>query len=480
MNQSIGILWFRNDLRLSDNQALSAAARNPFVIPVFVWSPDEEGQWAPGAATRWWLHQSLDRLQEQLSGLGSKLIIRQGTTVEVLLELARTANARSIFFSKRYDPVGLAQQGAVEEALSAEGIEISSTNSGLLHEPASVANREGGSFKVFTPFWKHLSSEIHAQPLQDPPESLPFPNVELDSLALKELELEPKINWATGFRESFTPGEAGAQARLEEFAGQIMEGYGASRDLPYKDGVSMMSPHLHFGEISPHRIWQACNAAANSSPKRQGATAYLRELGWREFAHYILFHNPDTCDRPLRAQFESFPWIADEQLLKSWQEGKTGYPIVDAGMRQLWHTGWMHNRVRMIVASFLTKDLLISWVQGAKWFWDTLVDADLANNTLGWQWTAGCGADAAPYFRIFNPELQGEKFDPDGEYVKCWVPELAALPPKWIHKPWKAPSTILDAANVQLGNTYPEPIVDHSIARKRALEALSSTKRPRD
>jgi deoxyribodipyrimidine photo-lyase len=277
-------------------------------------------------------------------------------------------------------------------------------------------------------------------------------------------------------RKSWTPGEAGAQERLKRFTISALHYYVTGRDRPDLEGVSMLSPHLHFGEISPRQIWNAVYQHRRDSAARESVETYLRELGWREFAHYIMFHFPGTSDRPLREEFDQFPWNASPKNLKRWQQGKTGYPIVDAGMRQLWHTGWMHNRVRMIVASFLTKHLLISWREGAKWFWDTLVDADLPNNTLGWQWASGCGADAAPYFRIFNPEIQGEKFDPAGDYVRQWVPELAHVPAKWIHKPWKAPEEVLAEAGVELGRNYPRPVVDHMLARRRALEALSQLK----
>jgi deoxyribodipyrimidine photo-lyase len=293
--------------------------------------------------------------------------------------------------------------------------------------------------------------------------------------------LQPTIDWAAGLRAAWTPGEAGAATTLDHFLDTGIAHYAPQRDHPARAGTSRLSPHLHFGEIGPRQLWHAVHsrAAHDRQPGvMRGAERYLRELGWREFAHHLLVHFTHTPEASLRSRFDSFPWADDAAALRAWQKGRTGYPIVDAGMRELWETGWMHNRVRMIVASFLVKDLLLSWRSGAEWFWDTLVDADLANNTLGWQWTAGCGADAAPYFRIFNPVSQGQKFDPDGAYVRRWVPALAQLPPEWIHRPWEAPAPILAAAAVRLGDTYPPPIVDRRGARQRALSALASIKKP--
>jgi deoxyribodipyrimidine photo-lyase len=290
------------------------------------------------------------------------------------------------------------------------------------------------------------------------------------------LDLEPKIDWATGIRATWTPGEAGAQRELRRFLRDDFERYASERNLPGKTGTSRLSPHLHFGEISPREVWHVLLAHRNAA-NAISVDAYLRELGWREFAYHLLFHFPFTTNEPLRREFMRFPWRTDRKLLKAWQDGRTGYPLVDAGMRELWATGWMHNRVRLVVASFLTKHLRIRWEEGAYWFWDTLVDADLANNTLGWQWTSGCGADAAPYFRIFNPLLQSEKFDPDGDYIRHWLPELTYIPTPWIHKPWLAPERILSDAGIQLGSTYPLPIVVHEEARREALAAFENIRR---
>ena len=313
-----------------------------------------------------------------------------------------------------------------------------------------------------------------------PAATLP-PSPAITGVALSELGLLPTIPWDGGLQATWIPGEAGAQARLETLVAGPLKAYHDLRNLPDKPGTSMLSPHLRFGEISPRQVWHRVQIALQQGeiPSGTDSVTFLNEIGWREFAYHLLYHFPQTVDTPLNPAFEAFPWRHDPTGLKAWQKGLTGYPIVDAGMRQLWHTGWMHNRVRMIVASFLTKDLILPWQQGANWFWDTLVDADLASNTLGWQWAAGSGADAAPYFRIFNPITQGEKFDPDGHYVRRWVPELAAMPAKWIHKPWEAPAEVLSSARVRLGENYPGPMVDHAQARLAALAAYKEiSKRP--
>ena len=312
-----------------------------------------------------------------------------------------------------------------------------------------------------------------------PHENCRFRSVGLTRLALDQLELEPTIDWAAGLRQEWTPGKKGAQQRLQRFIAGGLTEYETGRDEPGADGVSQLSPHLHFGEISPRQIWHAVQDAARANRKtnlRRSAEAYLRQLGWREFAYHLLFHAPQTCGQPLREKFARFAWRDDPDAMRAWQRGRTGHPLVDAGMRQLWKTGWMHNRVRMVVASFLIKHLMLSWQSGSRWFWDTLVDADLANNTLGWQWTAGCGADAAPFFRIFNPMSQGEKFDPDGTYVRRWVSELARLPNEWVHRPWETPPSVLAEAGIKLGRDYPWPIVDHAEARQRALEEFARIK----
>jgi deoxyribodipyrimidine photo-lyase len=350
----------------------------------------------------------------------------------------------------------------------------------LLHEPWTIQNQSRKPFQVFTPFWKHcLTKPDPAEPLPAP-RKITAPGQWSKSLPIEALELEPRIKWAEGMRAAWQPGEAGARGQLERFLSSAFENYSNGRNRPDLVGTSRLSPHLHFGEISPRQIWHGVRRMAEKrglSVVQWRNSQFLAEVGWREFAHHLLYHFPHTPAEPLRVGFKKFPWRRDASLLKAWQQGRTGYPIVDAGMRELWTTGWMHNRVRMIVASFLVKDLLLSWQEGAAWFWDTLVDADLAQNTLGWQWAAGCGADAAPYFRVFNPVSQGEKFDPQGDYVRKWCPELAKLSNTWLHQPWKAPDEVLAHCAIDPGRTYPKPIVCHAIAREVALEAFAKLKR---
>jgi len=471
------IFWFRIDLRLADNPALHAAIRHGgAVIPVFIHAPDEEAPWQPGGASNWWLHQSLSQLDKQLRAKGSRLIIRSGPALTTLRALAKETGATAIFWNRRYEPAVIARDAKVKELLRADGLKVESFNGALLREPWAVKNKSGLPFQVFTPFWKHcLAQDDPLEPLSAPKTVL-APKKWPGSLEMEELGLMPKIDWAAGMREAWEPGEAGAMKNLERFLAKVLEGYGESRNRPDLQGTSRLSPHLHFGEISPRQVWHAVATFAAKYQSLKSAwrnSQFLTEIGWREFSHHLLFHFPQTPEEPLRRDFKKFPWRTDEKLSHAWQKGLTGYPIVDAGMRELWTTGWMHNRVRMIVASFLVKDLLLPWQSGARWFWDTLVDADLAQNTGGWQWTAGCGADAAPYFRVFNPTTQGEKFDPNGDYVRRWCPELAKLPAEYIHQPNTAPKEILRAASVELGRNYPKPIVDHRAAREAALAAFA-------
>lgn len=480
MAEEASIVWFRQDLRLEDNVALAEAVkRGGPIIPVYVWAPEEEGDWAPGAASRYWLHHSLKSLHEDLQSAGSRLIVRRGSSLDELESVARSVNAGVLFWNRRYEPAIRERDKRVKQAFKDRGVEVKSFNGSLLVEPWEVATKQGGPYKVFTPFWKACVQQL------DPPEPLPAPK-EIrapDSwpkyLRVETLELEPKVDWAGGIRKAWSFGEDAAHERFEAFLDEWLPDYSEGRDRPERETTSRLSPHLHFGEIGPRQVWHAVQAAAsehNSREARLGAEKFLGELAWREFSYNLLYNFPHLPHAPMQEKFAGFPWGDDDEALEAWQRGETGYPIVDAGMRQLWETGWMHNRIRMIVASLLTKDLLISWKEGARWFWDTLVDGDLANNTQGWQWTAGCGADAAPYFRIFNPVTQGERYDPKGSYVRCWVPELAELPDKWIHKPWEAPTGVLEAAEVDLDKTYPLPIISHSEARARALAAYGRIK----
>lgn len=480
-DMSGSLVWFRQDLRLSDNPALLAALRRGGpIIPVFIWAPNEEARWQPGAAVRFWLHQSLVQLDASLRQYGSRLILRRGPTLETIRELLDQTGSTAVFWNRRYEPSVIERDTRVKSSLHRDGCTVESFNGSLLFEPWTVQTQQGQPYLVFTPFWKACLAMPQPAPPEDAPSHIANPRRWPSTLKLTELGLEPAINWAAGIRANWHPGEAGSLEQLKRFQEEALGDYPAGRNRPDQVGSSRLSPHLHFGEISVRQVWSALNGGRQEQSITQPVEAirvYKSELGWREFAHHLLYHFPQTPEQPLRKEFAHFPWQPDRDNLRAWQRGRTGYPIVDAGMRELWHTGWMHNRVRMIVASFLVKDLLIPWQDGAAWFWDTLVDADLANNTLGWQWTAGCGADAAPYFRIFNPVTQGEKFDPKGDYVRHWIPELAQLPGEWIHKPWEAPARLLADAGIEMGSTYPLPIVDHKEARSRALEAVREIKK---
>ncbi len=465
------LVWFQLDLRLAANPALEKAVQSgSAVVPVFIYAPEEEAPWEPGAASRWWLHLSLTALDRSLAERGSRLIVRRGPSAETLLSIASETGATQIFWNRRYEPALRERDRKLEDQLRSAGITPEISTGNVLFEPGTILNSSGQPFQVFTPFWRACQAQPAPESPKPAPTSLPAPAHWPRSLAISDLELEPKIEWAGGLREMWQPGECCAARQLKRFLDGPADDYVDGRDRPDLVGTSRISPHLHFGEISAKQIWHAVKRA-------QKGDEYLRQIAWREFSYHLLYHFPQTAEHPLRSEFRSFPWHRNQRAQKAWNRGLTGYPMVDAGMRELWHTGWMHNRVRMLVASFLVKHLLIPWQDGAAWFWDTLVDADLANNTMGWQWTAGCGADAAPYFRIFNPVLQGEKFDPDGSYVRRWIPELAKLSPRWIHKPWEAPAPVLAEAGIELGKDYPLPIVNHDAARKRALAALAEMKR---
>ncbi|MBJ7535455.1 deoxyribodipyrimidine photo-lyase [Rhodomicrobium vannielii ATCC 17100] len=473
------LVLFRRDLRLSDHPALSAAAETGApVLPVYILDDETPGRWRMGGASRWWLHQSLRSLGTDLEARGSRLVLRRGETERVLRDLIEETGARSIFFTRGYEPYQRALEGRLKPSLEARGVSLRRFGGQMLVEPESIANLAGEPFRVFTPFFRALSQRgAPATPLPAPLK-LAAPDSWPRSDALASLALEPtKPDWAGGIRAAWRPGETAARERLAQFIETTLASYRTRRDEPGIDGTSRLSPHLAFGEIGPRQIWHAVQAAAEAAGDHAAADAYLREVGWREFSYHLLFHFPHLPEAPFRPEFAAFPWRDDETALEAWQRGRTGYPIVDAGMRQLWQTGWMHNRVRMIVASFLIKHLLLPWQTGADWFWDTLVDADLANNAASWQWVAGSGADAAPYFRIFNPVLQGEKFDARGDYVRVFVPELAKLPASLIHKPWTASAAALRDAGVTLGETWPHPIVDHAAARARALTAFAAVKK---
>jgi deoxyribodipyrimidine photo-lyase len=468
------ILWFRRDLRLTDNPALDKALQSAQrLVPLFIFAPEEEGIWAAGAASRWWLHHSLAALDETLRRIGSRLVIRRGPSLPVLRQTALATGAGQIYWNRAYEPAAIARDKAVKQSLREGGMLAESFNSSLLYEPWEVRRGKSEPYKVFTPYWKASQSQGLDHSIVPAPSSLPPVPAEAESLALDCLELLPNTAWDGGLRKAWQPGEEGALAQMEDFIDSSMGEYALERDRPDHAGTSRLAPHLHFGEIGPRQIVRAISARHTVATRGSGAESFVRELGWREFARHLLFHFPHTPENPLDGRFRAFPWNeTNPGIMQAWQRGHTGIPLVDAGMRELWHTGWMHNRVRMVAASFLVKNLRIHWLEGARWFWDTLVDADLANNTLGWQWVAGCGADAAPYFRIFNPVLQGGRFDPEGDYVRHWVPELARLPARHIHQPWQAPEAILQSSGIRLGVDYPLPLVDLKTSREQALEAF--------
>jgi deoxyribodipyrimidine photo-lyase len=468
MSERPVLIWFRDDLRLADNPALSAAAEsNAPIVAVYILD-DESIELRPlGGASRWWLAQSLRALSAQLHKFGVNLILRRGRSDDLILTIARETNASALYFNRRCGHSSELDR-RVESKLRADKVEVHTFSASFLFEPGSVKSKAGASIRVFTPFWKAaIARGEPRQPLKAPQRLQGAKAIASDALEVWKLE-PSKPDWAGGLRDLWTPGEAGARERLTDFVDHSLDGYATARDRPDLSLTSRISPHLRFGEISPFQLWHAVVAAReHGDAKAHDAEKFLTELGWREFSYHLLHQFPELAGKNFQSRFDAFSW-GDETLLEQWQRGRTGYPMVDAGMRELWHTGYMHNRVRMIAASFLVKHLLIDWRVGERWFWDTLVDADPANNPAGWQWVAGSGADAAPYFRIFNPTLQGEKFDPNGDYVRRWVPELAHLPGGSIHRPRpiEAPG-------------FPEPIVDHAKARARALEAFERSRSAR-
>ena len=462
------LVWLRQDLRLSDNPALHAAAasQRPLIV-CYVLDDETPGQWRIGGASRWWLHQSLAALGADIEARGGALVLRSGDASEVIPKLVKDTRAGAIFWNRCYEPFAIARDQKLKEKFRASGVEAESYNASLLIEPWTIKTKTGGPFKVYTPFWRASLQSGALRTPQSAPRALRFSEAPPKSDKLASWALLPvKPNWAKSFEPEWSPGEAGAKKALKMFVKKL-GAYPDARDVLAAPGTSRLSPHLHFGEISPAQIVAALEQGA------PGADKFSAEIGWREFSYHLLYHWPTLPKANWRADFDAFPWRTDEGGYKAWTQGRTGYPVVDAAMRQLWQTGWMHNRARMVAASFLIKHLLIDWRRGEDWFWDTLVDADLANNAASWQWVAGSGADASPYFRIFNPVAQGERFDSDGAYVRRWLPELANLPNKYIHAPWTAPADVLAASNVVLGSTYPHPIVDHAEARARALAAFA-------
>jgi deoxyribodipyrimidine photo-lyase len=473
------ILWFRNDLRLTDNAALhAAAAANGPIIPLYILDDDAPGRWRPGGASRWWLHGSLAALAESLSAVKSRLILARGPTREILPRFAAETGATAIYCSRAYEPWAIALEADLKAELERTGIALKRHRGALLFEPEALRTRQGAPFQIYTPFARTAFASGDVGAVLPSPRTLRAPERWPASDELADWHLIPKHpDWASGLTAAWSPGEKAAQARLDAFLENDVARYHEHRNRPDLSATSRLSPHLHHGEISPRLCWQRARAVGAAAPAcANGIELFLKELLWREFSYHLLVQYPLLPETPCREPFARFPWKRDPELLACWQRGRTGYPIVDAGMRELWATGWMHNRVRMIAGSFLVKHLLQPWQVGEAWFWDTLVDADLASNAASWQWVAGSGADAAPYFRIFNPVKQAETFDPSGNYVRRWCPELANMPAPEIHAPWNAPSEMLAAAGVELGRTYPHPIVDHATARARALAAFESLK----
>lgn len=473
------LVWLRQDLRLNDNPALYYAAKtNDPVIPIYILDNTASNPWQMGSAQRWWLHHSLTTLSEQFAKKGVELILRCGDPKKILPEIIKITQASSIYWNRCYEPYARQIELFLQKELTKLGTEIKSFSGNLLFQPEMIQNKQGHYYKVFTAFWKAcLTSPEPVAPLPTPKLS-PYTKQKIHSDKLDDWQLLPtKPNWAKNWEKLWSTGEIAAHKKLKTFLENKLNDYADTRDIPKTDGTSLLSPHLHFGEISPKQIWHATKRQfIHSNKSHRHMERFLAEIGWREFSYYLLYHFPQLPEQSFQQKFAKFPWRYNKRDLLAWQRGETGYPIVDAGMRQLWQTGWMHNRVRMIVASFLTKDLLIPWQQGEAWFWDTLVDADLANNAASWQWVAGCGADAAPYFRIFNPSLQGEKFDPTGDYVRRFIPELAKLPNQYIHQPWLTPAAILSAANIKLGENYPLPLVNHREAKDKALRLYKEFK----
>lgn len=475
MNKTI--VLFDKDFRLHDHPALTAATYRGSVIPVYIWSP-EEGYGRKNSASHWWLHHTLLAFKERLNEYELSLVIRKGDRLSVLQSLLAETGATAIYFNERLEPKGRLIDSIWLEQLTSQEVEIKQFSSSVLQSPTHFRNGQGQPYKIYTAYLKRFLTEPVPWPLPVPLQ-LQGDSETYKSITVDDLHLLPNHSWYKKLHFHWQPGEMKAIEKWRSFLNEKLNRYDEERDYPAANSVSILAPHVAFGEISVRGIWHAIEREKQTVRNVHLLTSmetFQKQLIWRDFAYHQLVHYPEMCTEPLRSQFISFPWKEDEEALRRWKRGQTGYPIVDAGMRQLWETGWMHNRVRMIVASFLVKHLLIPWQEGERWFAETLVDYDTANNAMGWQWSAGCGIDAAPYFRIFNPILQGEKFDQEGLYIRQWIPELANIPSSYIHEPWKAPPVVLQQANVQLGETYPLPIVEHSFARQRALDAYGQVK----
>ena len=475
MKKGTAIHWFRQDLRLSDNPALDSAAQYETLIPIYILDEVNRGEFKMGAASKWWLHQSLTKLNESLDG---KLLVYQGNPHEILNKLIEEQEVSYVTWNRCYEPWRIDRDKEIKRNFEDKNVAVESYSASLLWEPWTISKDDGTPYRVFTPFYKKgcLNSEEPRLPAGKVDLSNLY-SKDLSSDSITDLNLLPTIKWYKSFEEEWNPGEIGAEQNLNSFLDSGLLNYKEGRNFPSQEFVSRLSPHLHFGEISPNEVWYRAKTKEGISGIEKSLAHFHSELGWREFSYYLLYHFPDLPNKNFQEKFDIFPWQENEEFLALWQKGNTGYPIVDAGMRELWQTGYMHNRLRMIVGSFLVKNLLIDWRFGERWFWDCLVDADLASNSASWQWVAGSGADAAPYFRIFNPITQGLKFDPEGEYTKKYVPELRDLPNKYLFSPWEAPENILADAGIELGKNYPKPMVDLKLSRETALEAFATTKK---
>lgn len=467
MKTKLAIYWFRQDLRLSDNPALTQAVKQGLVMPIYILDDINAGAYAMGSASRWWLHHSLKALN---ASLGDSLSVYQGNPQTILDHLKSRFEVEAVYWNRCYEPWRITRDISIKQHLKGQGIAVHTFNGSVLWEPWTIKKEDGSPYSVFTPFYRKgcLNAKVPREPLPKL-ESAQY-IVDESQPGIDALALLPTINWDAQLEPHWHIGEKGANERFAKFIEEGLPIYKDGRNLPSKPYVSRLSPYLHFGEISPNQIWHAVQVIGDD--KHIGH--FCSELGWREFSFSQLYHNPQLPHKNLQSKFDAFPWIDDKDSLRAWQTGQTGVPMVDAGMRELWQTGYMHNRVRMIVGSFLVKNMQLHWHHGERWFWDTLLDADLANNSASWQWVAGCGADAATYFRIFNPVIQGQKFDTSGDYVRSYIPEIAALPDKYLFNPWQAPEHILQEAGIKLGSTYPKPIVDLQQSRDAALKAFES------
>jgi len=472
----LAIVWFRNDLRIAENPALCAALNEyQKILPVYIHAPHEHAPWEPGAASNWWLHHSLESLNQSLQAIGGYLLLQKGNSLETLQSLIEATGAKAVFWNRMYEPALIKRDAKIKKLFKVAGIDCQSHSGHLLCEPHTILNNAGSAFKVFSAYWRKTVREIDNSPeLLPAPTTINSPRLsELSqlSLSLQQLELLPAINWYQGFYDHWEPGEHGGRKKMISLVTNTLTAYRTNHDIPSVAGTSRLSPHLHFGEVSAREVFSLCqqNASVMDFPIAD-MDKFISELGWREFGNYLMYHFPDSTNQSLDQRFDLYGWVDESQqpqLLEQWQQGKTGIPIVDAGMHELWQSGWMHNRVRMITASILTKNMGFHWMSGARWFWDTLVDADLAANTLGWQWTAGCGVDAAPYFRIFSPSRQTERFDPHGKYIKQWLPELRHADKHVLMHGLAEPNAKID---------YPTPVIDLADTRQAALLRWDSIK----